>query len=193
MRKVIHIVLVVVILGLTYAVYASIEKKIAFKKEVARRSDIVKDKLTKIKDAELVYKDAHQKYCKTFNELINFIKNDSLPVIKSEGTRPDSIATDAEAVKLGIIKRDTLMIAVKDTLRNLAPFDSLAYIPFSGGQKFDLDAGQIERGKVNVPVFKVFAAYKYILNGMDLTYSEIKPEEGLQIGSMKEPSTSGNW
>lgn len=193
MKRVIHIVLIILIIVISYAVYYSISKKIEFHKEVVKRTKVVQKRLTKIKDAQVLYKHAHQEFCKPMSKLINFIKYDSIPIIKSYGTRPDSVLTDAEAVKMGIIERDTLMIAVKDTLNWKMPIDSLAYIPFSKGKKFDLDAGIISRGRVKVSVFMAFASYKDILNGLDLTYSSIKPEEGLQIGSMKDPILTGNW
>ncbi|MCH7974494.1 MAG: serine/threonine protein kinase [Bacteroidetes bacterium] len=50
-----------------------------------------------------------------------------------------------------------------------------------------------KKGKVKVNVFMAFANFGAIYNGMNTKNENINFSEGLQVGSMTETSTSGNW
>ena len=201
MKAGVKIGLWLVIVGLSYLVYNSITGKIAFEDETKRRRDIVIERLEDIRIAQLAYKSANEKYAKNFDQLLDFVKQDSFQVIKALGTVPDTL-TDSAAVEMGIVTRDTVFLSVKDSIYSKSYLkdhkvafyiDSLPYIPFGGGSVFDIDAGEVEKGKVNVQVFEVFARYKHIYLGLDTENESIDIEDGLKVGSMDEPSTSGNW
>jgi hypothetical protein len=74
-------------------------------------------------------------------------------------------------------------------------------IPFSGGDTIELHAGSIERGGVTVQVFEAKAPYDSYLKGMPQqfiinkksTKNDLDLYPGIKVGSMQEPSTSGNW
>jgi len=70
------------------------------------------------------------------------------------------------------------------------PIDSMPYIPYSQGKKFDIEAGFIERGLVKFPVFEVKAEPEYYLTGLDHNINEFVP---LRIGSMWEAHTKVSW
>ena len=46
---------------------------------------------------------------------------------------------------------------------------------------------------MRVSVFAVFAAFEHAYSGIDTDNEAIDLGEGLQVGSMNDPSTSGNW
>lgn len=193
------LILVLSALGLSYLDYKSIKDPIEFGKEKDRRYIVVVQRLKDIRTAQIAYKAVKGKYASDFDSLFTFIKYDSLPVIKAIGTVPDTL-TEEEALKRGLVQRDTSFVSAKDSVfstfylkerANAFVVDSLAYIPFSGGEKFDLQAGQIERNKVNVHVFEVVADKNAILNGLDPAL--IRTEKDLKVGSMTDPNTSGNW
>ena len=201
MKAGVKIGLWLVIIGLSYLVYNSITSKIAFEDETKRRRDMVIERLKDIRIAQLAYKSVNEKYAKNFDQLLDFVKHDSFPVIKALGTVPDTLTEEA-AVEMGLVTRDTVYLSVKDSIyskgylrdhKSSFYIDSLPYIPFGSGSMFDIDAGQVEKGKVQVHVFEVFARFKHMYLGLATENESIDLEDGLKVGSMDEPSTSGNW
>jgi len=173
--------------------YDSVQNKLEFVKEQKYRESKVVSRLINIRSAQVTYKKVHGEYADSFDALIDHVKFDSLSVVKAIGFVPDTL-TEMQAVELGIVSRDTLKISVKDTLfaRNF-PIDSLRYVPFSDGQEYKLQAGEIERNKLRVKVFEAFASYENILNGMNLSEEYIILDDGLRVGSMTDPHIRGNW
>ncbi len=198
-RLALFAVLILFALGLTYLDYKSIKEPIDFIKEKDHRYAFVIQRLKDVRAAQIAYKAVKGKYASDFDGLMNFIKNESLPVIKAIGTVPDTL-TEEQALKMGLVKRDTSYVSAKDSI--FSPFylkdrangfqlDSLPYIPFGGGEKFKISAGQIEKNKVNVQVVEVIADKKIILGGLDAVL--ISREDDLKFGSMTDPNTNGNW
>ncbi len=197
MKLVIQIVLAIASLFVAYMIYDSIQSEIEFRKETERRKEVVVERLKQIREAEVMYKSRRGEYAKTFDQLINFLHNDSIEVVFSEGDLPDSlIGQETKAIEMGIITRDTTLIPVRDTLFSgqfEQVVDSLPYIPFSGGKKFNIDAGEIESGKVKVKVFEVSASLGNIYRGLDLSNKNIDTSEVIKVGSMEEATLNGNW
>ncbi len=197
MKLVIQIVLAIASLFVAYMIYDSIQSEIEFRKETERRKEVVVERLKQIREAEVMYKSRKGEYAKTFDQLINFLRNDSIEVVFSVGDLPDSlIGQEAKAIEMGIITRDTTLIPVRDTLFSgqfEQVVDSLPYIPFSGGKKFNIDAGEIESGKVKVKVFEVSASLGNIYRGLDLSNKNIDTSEVIKVGSMEEATLNGNW
>ncbi len=197
MRLVIQLVLIVASLFMGYLVYYSISSKIELEKEVKNRKLVVIERLEQIKEAQINYKKVRGEYANSFEKLRDFLENDSLVVVKAIGDIPDSlIGQESKALRLGIIVRDTSKIAVKseifkDNFRKIV--DSLDVIPFSGGKKFVINSGEVEKGKVKVKVFEVSATYIDILKGLKTDNEGIDMTKSLTLGSMTEPSINGNW
>ena len=186
-------VLVIASLGFAWMNYDSIQDKLDFIKIQEKREAKVVERLIDIRSAQASYKKLYGKYAGNFDDLINHVKNDSMPVIKAIGFVPDTL-TEAKAVELGIVTRDTLLISVRDTLFPANyHIDSLRYIPNSGDQEFRLESGEIEKNKLTVQVFEAFASNEKILHGLDLSEEYIELDKGLSVGSMIDPHTRGNW
>ncbi len=180
--KIIQGVLIVGIIVLAYLIFNSVSKPIKFQEERDKRYAKIIERLKLIRTAEIAFFDKYGYYTANFDSLIQFIKTDSMPIVKAIGTVPDTL-TEEEAIKLKLVYRDTINIAVKDTLfpKNFIP-DSLKYVPYGGGVIFDLKAGEIITGsKVKVKVFEVKDPKPF-----DPTYQ-------LKVGSLTEASTAGNW
>lgn len=173
--------------------YQSVQEKLEFIAEQKRREARIVQRLKDIRKAEVSYKEVHGSYTGSFDELIRHVKEDSMSVVKAIGFVPDTL-TEIQAVEMGIVTRDTLLISVRDTLfpKNY-PVDSLRYVPFSNGKEFRLEAGEVERNQLKVKVFEAFASNDKILQGMNLTEHYIDVTEGLSVGSMIDPHTRGNW
>ena len=197
MKLVIQLVLIVASAFMGYLIYDSIDSKIELEKEVRLRKSIVIERLEKIKEAQINYKKVRGEYAKSFDQLKDFLENDSLIVVKAIGVVPDSLlGQEAKALAMGIIVRDTSKIAVreelfKDNFQKVV--DSLAIIPFSGGTKFSINSGEIAKGKVKVKVFEVAAPYTEIFKGLKTDNEGIDMTQSLILGSMTEPSINGNW
>lgn len=181
--------LAVLIAGLAYADYMSIKVPIEFQKEKERRYAHVIQRLKDIRSAQQAYKVVYQRYQGNGDSLIAFVKHDSIPFIRAVGEVPDTMSLE-DAIKAGIATRDTSYVNVLDSIftgnrkdkriHNFNP-DSLMTVPFTGGAKFDLQAGRIERSGVKVPVFLA---------------RDSKPfdtRDPLEVGSMNDPKTNGNW
>lgn len=180
--KIIKGVISLAIVFLIYLIYDSVRKPIRFHEERDKRYAQIIERLKNIRTAELSFYDKYGRYTASFDSLINFIKYDSMPIVKAIGTVPDTL-TEEQAVKMKLVSRDTINIAIKDTLfpKNFIP-DSLRFVPFSGGKEFNLNAGEIITGsKVKVKVFEAIDP-----NPFDPTFQ-------LKVGSMVEASTAGNW
>ena len=175
-------------LVLTYLNYKAIKNPLDFQEEKNRRYQYVIQNLKDLRQAELAYKSQYGKYIGDIDSLIEFIKTDSLLVIKQNGTVPDGM-TLIQAVDSGHVFIDTTKVPAainifdeKYLLERKVPFslDSLNYVPFTYS-KFLVEATIIERGKVKVPVFLITDTQPF---------SEL---EVLMVGSLVDPTTSGNW
>ncbi len=196
MKTIIQIGLAIVILVLVYFIYESIMEPVRFNQEVARREAMVVDRLKDIRQVQIAHRARFGAFNSDLDSLIRFVKEDSLAVIRAIGSVPDTL-TESEAVRLGIVQRDTIWVHAKDSLlrRSRYTVDSLPYVPFTGGKRFVMDAGKIERGLTKLPVFEAKASPTDYLRDIDRwrVYYTRDIEDGLKVGSMFEASIDGNW
>ncbi len=194
MKTAIQIGLAIAIVVLVYLIYNSIMEPVRFNQEIARREAAIINRLRDIRQVQVAHRSRYQRFNGDLDSLVKFVRNDSLPVILAIGTVPDTL-TEAEAVRAGLVRRDTLWVAAIDSLfRNKRyPVDSLPNIPFSHGKRFTLAADFIERGLVKLPVFEAFARPEQYLSDMDGWRTYYTRMDGLKVGSMIEASTDGNW
>lgn len=196
-NNIIKILLLVVIIVLAYLVYESVMGPVRFNKEVAKRDKAVIENLKDIRNVQMTYKAIHGKYMADFDTLIDFLKIDSIPVVK---IIPDPMDT-------------TFTKTIRDTIGSIAVFDSLfknrinfiadniKYVPFTEQEEFNLAAGIIEKGGVDVNVFEASVLFEIYLKGLDeqmvvnliASKEQIERYPGLKVGSMSEASTDGNW
>ena len=193
----IQIALAILSIFIAYLVWNSIESKIVLTENIETRNNAVKERLGQIGEAQIEYKKVRGEYAGTFNQLIDFLENDSIPQVFMDGEVPDSLlGRESEALALGIITRDTTLIPVRDVLFKenfITIIDSLIYIPFSGGEKFTIASGELEKNKMKVKVFEVKAPLTSIYKGLETDNEGIDMSEFMAIGSMEEPTTNGNW
>ena len=95
--KQIALLLIPINILLIYFVYNSINSEVEFQKVAKVR---ISDNIQKLKDlrqVQIAYKKVNHTYANNFESLINFLENDSMPIIKSIGETPDTL-TDAQAL-----------------------------------------------------------------------------------------------
>jgi len=208
MKAVIQIVLLAVIIVLAYFLYESIMKPIRFNKERVVIENATIQRLKDIRSTQVAFKSEYNRYSGDFDSLITFVMEGTFSVVKAIGSIPDSLLeagmTEREAVKQGLISRDTIRVSVLDSLFNpVYPIDSLKYVPFAGSTQFELGAGWITTGsKVKVPVFEAKVPYRILLTDLDpqlvINYTEEREKitgyPGLRVGSLTEATNNaGNW
>ena len=205
--KKITLILIPVNIILAFFVYDSISSEVEFNKIAKERIAENVQKLKDLRTLQIAFKRENEAFADNFNSLMNFLQNDSTRIVKMEGVNDTLIdgeeISDELALKLGIIKRDTIYVSAMESIfdenyinsrDNNYPFDinSLNIIPFTNKQ-YNIDANVIEKGKVGVQVFEISATYKDIFNGLDAENKKYDLNSLLKVGSMTEASLNGNW
>jgi hypothetical protein len=203
-QKLISRLLWPVIFILAYLVVKSPVNQILFEDAFNERKSEVIQKLIDIRSAQVAYKDKYKVYAGDFNTLIDFINNDSIAIIKAIGEVPDTL-TEEQALELEIISRDSAYISTFEAvfpteyINNRASkfplkIDELALVPYSeSNQTFNIESGNIEKGKVVVQVFEVSTTFAAFMDGIDADNKGINLNNPLKVGSMIEPKINGNW
>lgn len=195
-----------VVVFLAIKVIQSIKAPIDFGNEKSAREAQVVQRLKDIRDAEIQFKQANNKYTSDFDSLIDFCKNHEIPIVMIIPDPEDTTFTKTINDTLGYVK-------VIDSLfgkRTKFNINELGIVPFSDPiTQFEIHDSIIKRGGISVPVFEVKTPYEVYLNtpGSKFTEKEwntrvqnVKAEmeqidkyAGLKVGSLEEASTDGNW
>lgn len=195
---VINIVLFAVVVFLALQVIKSIQAPIKFGKAQSERESQVVQRLIDIRNAEVLYKNANNKYTASFDSLIAFCQTAEIPIVNIIPDPTDTTFTRTINDTLGYVK-------VVDSIRGKREnfnINELSFVPFSNPkQKFELEAGIIKRSGIDVPVFEARTPYEVYLNGLDeqrilnakAEKESINRYAGMKVGSMEEASTDGNW
>lgn len=210
MNNVFKLLLVVAACALAFLCYQSIMTPIEFNEERDAREKVVVERLIDIRRAETEYRNIKGDYTASFDTLIDFIKNEKAKIVLKEGELTDKQLeeglTEREAVKKGLIKRDTTYISMLENLFGADyPVDSLRYIPYtSPRQEFQLEKAEITTGSAGIKV-KVMAAkapYDSYLKDLDKqelinlieTTEKLEKYPGLKFGDIEQANNNaGNW
>lgn len=194
MKTAVQIVLAIVIVVLVYFVYESIMEPVRFRQEVQVREAEIIQRLKDIREVQRAHRSRYQRFTGDLDSLVIFYKHDSLALIRAIGHVPDTL-TEAEAVRMGIVERDTLWLAARDSLLRNARYaiEELPYVPFGQGERFEMEADFIERGLVRLPVFEASVQPIVYMGDLDRWRVYYTREEGLRVGSLREAVLDGNW
>ena len=203
---IVNVVLFAIIVVLAMQVIKSIQAPIKFNKEQKMREAKVVERLIDIRNAEVLYKNANNKYTDNFDTLIKFCQIAEIPIVNIIPDPTDTTFTRTINDTIGYV-------AVMDSIKGRREhfnINDLCFVPFSNPQqKFELEAGTISRNGIDIPVFEARTPYEVYL----ATPGEAFPEKewnqrrdnakaekesinryaGLKVGSMEEASTDGNW
>lgn len=206
MKKIlISTVLIAVIAALVYWVYSLFATPINFEQTRQEREKAVIQRLKDIRTAQRAYRSKYNKFAGTFEDLIGFVKNDSLKMEISIGSEDDSVA-----LAQGRVRRYVYNMAVKDTVfPSDFQIEEIRYIPYSveatGDKKeFEMDTTSIKtESSVQVAVFQAFAPYTTFLGDLDgqelINYRDVRvktlgKDDGLKVGSLSMTNNeAGNW
>ena len=203
---VINVILLAIICLLAWMVVKSIQAPIKFNKEQKMREAQVVERLIDIRNAEVLYKNANNKYTANFDTLIAFCKNAEIAIVNIIPDPTDTTFTRTINDTLGYVKVVDSLTGKRDHFN----INDLSFVPFSSPQqKFELEAGTISRNGIEIPVFEARTPYEVYLAVPGAGFSEkewnqrrdntkaekdsINRYAGLKGGSMEEASTDGNW
>lgn len=226
LKTLVSILLFVLAVFLVWRIYASIMKPVNFNKEKAFRESVAVQRLKDIRTLQVAFKGTTNRFVSTIDSLQNFYRNGEMSVIMQIGSNDDSLAVahtaaikkrnprikPADLYKMylegdkdlvfAIESKVPVRDAVKDDLTSSFNVDSIAFIPFSGGQKVEMEAVSRLVSGVQVPLFEARMPYKKLLKGMDnqlrinldAERRDQNKYEGLQVGSVSQPNNNaGNW
>lgn len=209
MKVTFKILLVAAAVVLAYMCYRSIMGPIEFNETKDMREGLIKERLIDIRKAQIEYKNRHKVHAANFDELIKFLKEEKLPFVIKEGVLTDEQLekgmTEAEAVKKGLIKRDTFWVVAKDTI--FTPtynVDSLRFVPtVANGVQFKMDTASITSASgYTIKVFEAGVPYETYLGDLDKQEvanlidmaEKLERYPGLRVGSLTEVNNyAGNW
>ncbi len=187
---------------LVYLIYNGIMEPIKFNKEKKVRYAKVIEKLKLIRDAEIKYKEAKGVYSKDKNQLIQFIENDSLALIRTTNV-PKTIQLGGGITKEISVKQiDTSGYEPASKYFVGKDYKGMFKVPGTD-KEFEIATSEIEKVTgLFVPVFEAKTDKQSILKGLNksLVKQELEAIETDQIkgphvsvGSLEEVSTGGNW
>ena len=207
MKVTLKILLAVAVVLLAYMCYRSIMGPIEFKDERDRRENLIKARLIDIRKAQIEYKNIHKVHAANFDELSKFLKDEKLPFFIKEGVLTDEQLekgmTEKEAVKKGLIRRDTVWVTAVDTLFGKGyNVDDLRNVPGANVQ-FTMDTATLTSGSgYTVKVFQCGVLYDDYLGDLNKQEvynlkdkaSKMGKYAGLRVGSVEEiNNNAGNW
>lgn len=207
MKVTLKILLAVAVVLLAYMCYRSIMGPSEFKDERDRRENLIKARLIDIRKAQIEYKNIHKVHAANFDELSKFLKDEKLPFLIKEGVLTDEQLekgmTEKEAVKKGLIRRDTVWVTAVDTLFGKGyNVDDLRNVPGANVQ-FTMDTATLTSGSgYTVKVFQCGVLYDDYLGDLNKQEvynlkdkaSKMGKYAGLRVGSVEEiNNNAGNW
>ncbi|MBE0666908.1 MAG: hypothetical protein E4G92_06325 [Bacteroidia bacterium] len=209
MKTALNIVFAVIIVILAYFLIESIMEPIRFNREKDRRQEAIKERLIDIRTAQETYKAVKNRYTGSFDTLIFFLKNDSLPLVFKTGSLTDEMIADGitsekEAVKKGLISRDTTYIPVRDSIFYKGyGLDSLRFVPGMKNTEFQMESARVmTTSMVLVNVFEAYVLNDVFLKDLDrqlvVNYNDQRKKTtgfpGMKVGDIKVPNNNaGNW
>lgn len=210
MNKLIKILVGIAALVMIYLCVMSVYTPVQFVKEKAQREKVIQKKLKAISTLEQAYENIYHKYADA-QHLQWFLQEGKLYYIKAEGEYTDEMRdkkiTEREAVRQGLLRRDTVWVPVADTLLKNSGITAanLFNVPFSKNPiklETDFITQTVGDSEVKVPVFRASLKFKDYLGDLDkVSLSQAISSEnakangfpGLVLGSLKEVKTTGNW
>jgi len=210
MKVGIQIVLWIVIVFLGWMLWGSIMGPIEFNKvKEARYIKVIKT-LKDIQAAELAHKEITGQFTGSFDSLISFLDTAQFAITQRRDTSyADVERNKAYGITEGYFKNEIIVdtlgfTMVKDSLYGGSDrYKQMRKVPVEGvDAEFELRAGNLVRNEVPYSVFEVRVAKEVVLHDLDKDLlaqeKQLQSVEGIrgeyiQVGSMNDVNTTGNW
>ena len=193
----INIALALVACFLAYLVFDSIRQPVAFENTRREREIKVVQSLKDIRSTQTLFKQTYNRYTADFDSLMEYVRTGELPIVNMIPDPEDTTFTKTINDTVGYIKVIDSLFSKRENF----DINSLRIVPFSQNVQFEMQAGYIMRGGLKVAVFEAKTPYKSYLwdldpqrvNNLRAEQEDLDKYAGLKVGSMDEPSVSGNW
>lgn len=221
-KLIIQILLAGLIIFLGYQCYKSIDTPLRFTEIKKQRYLKTTQRLKDIRTAQEAFKSVYGRYTASFDTLINFVKYDSVKVVRSIGSLTDEQLeagmTEAQAIKEGLILRDTTKVNTLSSLKSAAKekreefladyaIEDIRYVPFTQRKhEFVMGTNTIYTDSgIEVPVFEARVSNMIIFENLPDEYREYVLQDngeakrlnkypGLKVGDLQEANNNvGNW
>ena len=221
----VYFIFPVIIIGMVYAIVQSVMEPVRFNEAKAAREAVGIQMLKDIRDLQVACKSEYGRFSPTLDSLKDFYNNGKIKLVMQVGSQDDSVAVEhTKAIKkrnpritsqqmyemyvkgdknlVFQIERDTLVRQTMFLDRPDFNVDSLAIVPFSGGDSVYMAAAVKTVSGVKVPLFEASMTYKSLLRGLDrqlIINLNAEREDtgrypGLKVGSIDAPNNNaGNW
>lgn len=192
MKTVINVVLLLLTLTFVYLLYLSIKEPLEFQEARDSRTKSVIDRLRTIRECQEMYRDIYGTYATSFEELASGLKTGQFKNIRVNGDPDDPNFS-------GTITYDTLYESAIDSIRSLGfNLDSLSFVPYANGARFDMKTDTIKQGNALIDVIEVGIQRKAFMGKFaDVSYKKFDnrydPESRVKFGDLNSPSLTGNW
>lgn len=201
LKPLVSVALWVVIVYFGYQIYQSIMTPINFNKEKKKRYALVIENLKTIRDAELAYASVNRKFTDKYQDLVNFIENDSFAITEVKNV----VVTEQRGrITIDVEKRvvDTVGFEMVKNSFEGRNYKDMMNVPGTDA-KFELKTGTVEKVQgVKASVFEAKVDKAVVLDGMDkdLIRQEKEalgginvPGEYIAVGSLEDVNSNGNW
>ena len=201
LKPLVSVALWVEIVYFGYQIYQSIMTPINFNKEKKKRYALVIENLKTIRDAELAYASVNRKFTDKYQDLVNFIENDSFAITEVKNV----VVTEQRGrITIDVEKRvvDTVGFEMVKNSFEGRNYKDMMNVPGTDA-KFELKTGTVEKVQgVKASVFEAKVDKAVVLDGMDkdLIRQEKEalgginvPGEYIAVGSLEDVNSNGNW
>lgn len=173
-----------IVFGLGFWLYKIIQDPVQFEKDYNERYTATTGRMSDIRTAQSYYLQVKGVYAGNFDELIKVIQNEKFSEVVINGNPDDTNQ---------VASYDTLKYFIKDKIQFVATLniDSLKFVPYSGGELFEIEASTIQMQRVVIPVYQVLASKDKYLKNLKKEYVERK--EDITLGSLSEATEKGSW
>lgn len=192
MRLGINLALIALIGLLVWVLIDSIREPIKFQNEKNRRKTAVVDRLMDIRQAQELYREVTGQFAPRFDTLAQVLREGKIRTISVFG---DPDATGGTEIIRYDTTYESAMVSVEKYEISL---DSLEYVPFSTGAKFDIWADTLTYQSTLVNVVEVGTTWNEFMGPFaDARYRKYDdsydPGARIKFGDRYAPNISGNW
>jgi len=194
---VMYVALIIALLYI-YKSNNSLQNDIEFERVYLDRENVVKEHILKLRDLQVAHLKEKLNYAENCSQLIRFAKQDSIQIVKFLVNQNDTNAVN-NALKNGAALLDTIYIPVTEKIYgkgNNINLDSICYVPFSK-DTFTLKIGYVERNGKEIKVMLIQTEKRIFVENLDIFPENfdnlVAPKPTLTVGSLREPTTEGNW
>lgn len=208
---------------MAYRIYRIIMQPIEFEQIKTKRYLAVQENMEQLREAQLLYKEAYGMYADNVNFLEDFIAFDSVNVVVRKDSsfmyydRVYQMDRNKDTVIFRVVGRVSALEKLRQVNSDLFGEDlgtfmeteggytypvkndaleMLSQIPYNDETSFELATGEVFRNGVKVPVFELTATHENIFHDVWGRYENLIKNlriNGLIVGSLAEPTLSGNW